>query len=218
MSKLAAILFDHHEPVDALMAEAIAGLAPSGLRIGGVIQVAAEACGGCAGPMHLRDLASGADWAILQNLGREARACRLDSQALAEVASRVQTSLRSGIDLLIINRFGKAESEGHGLRPIFGEAFASGVPILTAVRRDHRAAWCAFHGGLAAELPLDAARVATWCRAVAPGVERQRQATDLGAARGGMTSTARQTRRRRAHPGRPGGGGTGADPCAARRK
>jgi len=164
MHTLASITFDQRDPVDRLMAEVIARLEAAGQRLGGVVQVAAQ---GCAGAMALRDLDSHAEIPILQDLGRDATACRLDAQALAEAAGRVEQSLRTGIDLLVINRFGKAEAEGHGLRHIFGEAVSRGVPTLTAVRRDHAAAWQAFHGGLAIDLPFEADAVIAWCREAA---------------------------------------------------
>lgn len=167
MQTLASIIFDQRDPVDRLMAEVIARLEAAGQRLGGVVQVAAQGCGGCAGAMVLRDLDSHAEIPILQDLGRDATACRLDAQALADAAGRVERSLRTGIDLLVINRFGKAEAEGHGLRHIFGEAVSRGVPTLTAVRRDHAAAWQAFHGGLAIDLPFEADAVVAWCREAA---------------------------------------------------
>jgi len=173
MQTLASVTFDQRDPVDRLMAQVVARLEAAGQRIGGVIQIAEEPCGGCAGAMWLCDLPSRAQVSILQDLGKDATACRLDPQALAEVAGRVESSLRSGIDLLVINRFGKAEADGHGLRHIFGEAVASGTPTLTAVRRDYAAAWQAFHGGLAVTLPFAEEEVVAWCRSAA---RRHRQA------------------------------------------
>ena len=58
----------------------------------------------------------------------------------------------------MLNRFGKAEAEGGGLRSGFARAIDAGIPVLTAVRPPYREAWAQFHGGLAVDLPADIER------------------------------------------------------------
>jgi hypothetical protein len=77
---------------------------------------------------------------------------------LAAIAERV--------DLLIINRFGRAESLGRGMLSIFSRAIDAGVPVLTAVRRPYEVAWHSFHGGMGSELAPDIGAIEAWARAI----------------------------------------------------
>jgi hypothetical protein len=52
------------------------------------------------------------------------------------------------VDLLVINRFGKAESLGRGLLAVFTAAIEAGVPVLTAARHPYEQGWERFHGGM----------------------------------------------------------------------
>jgi hypothetical protein len=62
--------------------------------------------------------------------------------------SRLPAAIAEGIDLLVINRFGRAESLGRGLLGCFTAAMEAGVRVLTAVRVPYVEAWAAYHGGL----------------------------------------------------------------------
>ena len=66
------------------------------------------------------------------------------------------------VDLLVINRFGRAESLGRGLIGCLTAALEAAVPILTAVRAPYDADWRAFHGGLGQDLPADEASAIGW--------------------------------------------------------
>ena len=69
---------------------------------------------------------------------------------------------RQRVDLLVMNRFGRAESLGRGLVGSFTAAIEAGIPILTAVRPPYDDAWHAFHGGIGCELMADPGIVMTW--------------------------------------------------------
>ena len=56
----------------------------------------------------------------------------------------------------MLNRFGKIEAEGGGMRAVLERALESGIPILLAVNRKHLPVWRAYCGDLAEELPCDA--------------------------------------------------------------
>ena len=160
---LAAIPFEPREDVDTLLGEAAAAL--SGYRIAGVVQIGGgEGCDVKA--MALKSLRDGWEIRILEERGTEARGCRLSPHAITEVAGRLEAELTAGADILLVNRFGRSESEGYGLRRIFERAVIDGVPVLTAVRSDYREAWEAFHGGLGITLPRNVEAVVSWCKAV----------------------------------------------------
>ena len=65
---------------------------------------------------------------------------------------------------MMLNRFGKAEAEGGGLRSAFVRAMEAGIPMVTAVRPPYVEAWSQFHGRLAIDLADGFRRVLAWCR------------------------------------------------------
>lgn len=69
-------------------------------------------------------------------------------------------------DLLVVNRFGRGEAEGHGFRSAIEKAFVMGIPVLTAVRDDYLDEWRSFGAEFAAELPALAEDVSAWFDAV----------------------------------------------------
>jgi len=163
---LAAIHFGKDEGVDVVLKAAVDLLKADEVRIGGFIQHDTEDPVACCSITHVEDVMTGARHRITQALGAGSRGCRLDPQALADVAGRLLATLDDGIDMLVLNRFGKGEADGQGLRAVIEKALHLGVPVLIAVRDTYRDDWEAFAGELAAGLPLDADQVAEWGRAV----------------------------------------------------
>lgn len=159
---LAAIVFEKSEQINGLMAEFAAALADQGRRLAGFIQVDAHMPDCNCPETHVRDLESGARIPILQNLGAHAQGCRADGAALADVAVRVHAALARRPDLLIINRFGRLESEGKGLRAEIAAAALSGIPVLVGVATRHLAAWRIFAQGLDEELACCRAALDDW--------------------------------------------------------
>lgn len=161
---LAAVRAKAGVSVDMLFAEIVALLRFRGVRIGGVLQENDWSSGDSRPITRLRNLSDGSLIRISQDLGLEARGCRLDPGALAEAAPLLEGMIEAGADLLIINRFGKAEAEGAGLRSVIERAILVGVPVLTAVRTEYVDAWAGFHAGLSMWLPPDSNAILSWCR------------------------------------------------------
>lgn len=160
----AAVVFESGDDADASIAVAVATLRHAGLRVGGVLQMLGPAIGHCRREMHLLVLDSG-DWIRLdQPLGPEAQGCTLDGDALARAAQAMRAAVQARPDLLVVNRFGKQEALGGGMRSEIAEALLSGVPVLVAVRNTLRAAWEDFLGAPAQVLPVCADSIAFWAR------------------------------------------------------
>ena len=168
--RIAAVLYEDGAVLNQLFLEVVDELRSQGTRLCGVIQNAkkdetpgkSECCGG----LGLEDLSLGEEISVTQNLGSGATDCHLDSHALVQVAGMLGSQLSASdkeIDLLIINRFGQSESEGHGMRDVFAEAVMQGIPVLTAVKHDHQEAWEQWHGGIAQSLPHDLNDILLWC-------------------------------------------------------
>ncbi len=168
MTSLAAVIYDKGFRIDDFMRAVASRLQAEGFCVGGVFQ---ENFGDHESPcssMTIVDLRTGERFGISQDLGVDARSCRLDPRGLVEAGVRLDAAIEAGADLLVINKFGVGEAEGGGgLRSTFAAAIDSGVPVLTAVRPPYGEAWRAFHGGLAVDLAPDLDQVLAWCRTAA---------------------------------------------------
>merc|ERR1711969_292785 len=112
--------------------------------------------------MAVRVLPDGPVLRISQDLGPQARGCRLDPAALETAVGLVSASLSSGADLLIVNKFGKHEAEGRGFRDVIAEAVAMDIPVLVGLNALNRPAFEDFAEGLATRLPPEPAALMAW--------------------------------------------------------
>lgn len=166
LTPLAAIRFETGD-IDGLLAEFAASLETMGLTVSGALQSRGAAGGAChCADMDLTTLGSRRTFRISQPLGNGSRGCRLHPGALADCAAHLDQELDHGADLLILNRFGRGESEGRGFRDLIGKAMALNIPVLTAVRPPYADAWAEFGGDAACDLPMDRRAVTGWFTAV----------------------------------------------------
>ena len=100
----------------------------------------------------------------MQALGSSATSCRLDTQALADIAGRAIGRLEQPADILVLNRFGKAEAEGNGLRAVMELAMQRDIPVLTSVEASYLEDWRNYVGDLAVHLPPDVTAALAWYR------------------------------------------------------
>jgi Protein of unknown function (DUF2478) len=162
-SRLAAIQYARGFDIDRLLIDVCARAASAGLRLGGLVQMTTgERGGNCAATIHVVDLRTQQSFDIWQDRGACAKGCRLNERGLADAEPVIMRAVKDRVELLIINRFGRAESLGRGLRPCFEAAMGADIPALTAVRAPYDEAWQNFHGGLGSRLPCDVAQVGSW--------------------------------------------------------
>tara|TARA_R110002020_G_scaffold34066_22_gene103699 strand:- start:26911 stop:27423 length:513 start_codon:yes stop_codon:yes gene_type:complete len=147
---------------DRLLWEFADRLQADGFNLAGVVQTNADRPGSHHCDMDVRVLPGGPVIRINQVLGEESRGCRLNPAALEEAVALVETALDPAPDLLIINKFGKHETEGRGFRPLIGEALARDIPVLLGVNGLNSQAFEEFAGGYAEELAADANGLAGW--------------------------------------------------------
>lgn len=133
-----------------------------GLSLAGVLQHQV-----CTAPdrrcdVVLEDLTSGHRTAIFEDRGAGASGCRLDEGALAEAAARIEGNLAGGADLLVLNKFGKAECAGGGVVDLMANAVDRGIPSIIGVPKSNLEAWRAFAGDYAIELSSDIDEIGQW--------------------------------------------------------
>ena len=77
------------------------------------------------------------------------------------------SSLDPATRLVVINRFGKRETDGRGFRSMIESAVAMEVPVLVGVKQVHLDAWIRFVGDEPHVLPHDRDEILAWCEAAA---------------------------------------------------
>lgn len=161
---LGAIVFDDGEDPDRLLRDFAADLSRDGRRVAGLAHAESHKAG--ATKLGVRLLHSGEELQLFQDLGREARGCRLDVSQLLDAGAHVAQALDKGADLLIINRFGRQEEAGQGLLYLIERGVSAGIPVLVPVARERLAAWEAFSGDLGTTLVCERRALDQWWIAV----------------------------------------------------
>jgi hypothetical protein len=161
---IAAVVYPDGIYPNRLLRAVLGPLRDRGMPLAGVLQVEqppADDCHPC--DMLLEDLSGGEIVALSDNRGKDARGCRLDIGVLTELAEAVQLSLQADEPcLLVVNKFGKIEADGGGLREAIADAVALGIPVLVGVPMRNLESWRAFAADLAIELAPQAAAIDRW--------------------------------------------------------
>lgn len=159
---LAAVIGGGNGEGDRFLSDVARQLIGMGVKVGGVVQSNPLEPGQCRCSMVLEELTTGTHIPISQNLGRDSRGCRLDAGALEFAASLVETSIARGLDMLVLNKFGRGEAEGRGFRQAIALAVESEIPVLIGVNKANLSAWQEFTGGECVLLEADQSFVASW--------------------------------------------------------
>ena len=162
--KLGYVSIQGRGETDRFLAEVAAALQEAGLRLAGTVQTNTERANRRKCDMDLIVLPDGPTIRISEDRGALARGCILDSEALEQTVVQVAQRL-DGADLLIVNKFGKRESEGKGLAPVIAEALHRDMPVLVGVNGLNLAAFLAFAGEEIEGLATCPDIVTDWCLA-----------------------------------------------------
>jgi len=159
---LAAIHYERGFDINGILRAVVKSVQGKGVSVGGVLQEFEFRPNGCCAQLNIVDIRTGKTERITQDRGRESRGCKLDPRGLAAISHCITEAIDADVNLVIINKFGRAESEGDGLLSCIADAICAGVPILTTVREPYVAAWNLYHGGLAIELPPRIDTILQW--------------------------------------------------------
>jgi uncharacterized protein (DUF4213/DUF364 family) len=144
---IGAIIYPPDRQPEVLQAAFAQDLQRRGFRLGGVLQTTRFGADGRKTDMDLTDVATGHRLSIRQNLGGGSRSCSLDPAGLAEASGPLRQAIADRVDLLVVNKFSKAERDGGGLAAEMLAAMSEGVPLLTAVPGALVEDWLTFTGG-----------------------------------------------------------------------
>jgi nucleoside-triphosphatase THEP1 len=173
---LAAVQHSGGGEIDRLMSLIARRLKRRGYRVGGIVQSNVLQPGQCRCDMLLEELTTGHVHQISQQLGPGSRGCRLDVSTFENVAARVEASLCEGLDILLVNKFGKQEAEGGGLRDTIANAVAAGIPVLVGLNRAYAPAWQEFCGGEGQLIEAGEAPITAWLNDHLPAVRARESA------------------------------------------
>nr|WP_292772750.1 DUF2478 domain-containing protein [Mesorhizobium sp.] len=160
--KLGYVTLHGRGRIDRLLSEAVERLEAHGVALAGTVQTNIERDDRPRCDMDLRLLPDGPVVRISVDRGAEARGCRLDAGVLEQSVLWVSTTLDKA-EMLVVNKFGKQESEGKGLTRTIADALERGLPVLVGVNGLNLPAFLEFADGEAQELMPDVACIEDWC-------------------------------------------------------
>ncbi|MCA1953381.1 MAG: DUF2478 domain-containing protein [Hyphomicrobiales bacterium] len=152
---ITALVYSDSAAADRLLSALARALAARGFRLAGLVQHNDSRPGRSRCDMLLEDLATGERVGISEDRGPHARGCMLDLAQLGEAMAHVSRALAEGPDLVILNKFGKTESEGGGFRPLIAEIAEAGLPLIIGVPWRNIESWRLFAGPLAREIAIE---------------------------------------------------------------
>ncbi len=174
-SNILAVVYTDGIAADKFLAGWGYALRESGLSVAGLVQLNTfeRDPGKC--DMAIEELYSGTVLQLSEDRGKEARGCRLDRSILTEAAGLLLAALKNKPDLLVLNKFGKVEAEGEGLRDALARAVELEVPIVVGVPFRNLDQWRIFAGDLAEECAVDSVQLQQWLqtRGLLPEQERR---------------------------------------------
>jgi len=161
-SPILAIVYSDGLAADRFISDLGYEIRDAGIAVAGVVQHNEFIRDRTKCDMRVEELASGIVLQLSEDRGKEARGCRLDRGALSEAAALLSASLENEPELVILNKFGKLEAEGRGLRDTLSDAVQLGVPVVVGVPYRNIEQWRAFAEGLAKECPIGSSRLYEW--------------------------------------------------------
>lgn len=151
---ITALIYTDSDAADRLLRNTALALMEAGHGLAGLVQHNQPRPGRSRCDMVLEELASGDLVPISQDRGPHARGCALDVHQLIDGMQRVRHALAMRPDLVILNKFGKTESEGGGFRPLIAEVIEAGLPLLIAVPWRNVESWRLFAGDLSCDIAM----------------------------------------------------------------
>lgn len=150
---------------DRVLDAVVEQLQTQGRRVMGLRQRLTSDCAkGCG--VRLQSIDSGEYYQMTQNLGAGSVSCNVDAEAIEMLAVSLMNDLSKYVDLVIVNRFGKRESEGAGFCCVIERAIELELPVLTVVNNAWQDAWFDYGGEWVTTLPAEPAAILQWYSSV----------------------------------------------------
>ncbi|MBS0532824.1 MAG: DUF2478 domain-containing protein [Proteobacteria bacterium] len=164
-SNLLAVTYSDGFAADRLIAATAFRLREDGVKIAGLVQINTDVPGRTKCDMAVEELYTRTKFQLSEVRGPAARGCRLDHSRLTDAAGLLVAVLDQDLDLIVLNKFGKVEAEGGGLRDLIGHAALLDIPLIVGVPYRNLDQWRYFVNGLADECEVSAGAIEQWLAA-----------------------------------------------------
>ncbi|HEY0329330.1 MAG TPA: DUF2478 domain-containing protein [Rhodopseudomonas sp.] len=163
--RILAIVYTDGGAASSYIAELGYRLREAGTSIAGIVQYkpTLPAPSRCA--IEVEELTSRFVLQLSEDGADQPFGCGIDPEALAEAAALITAALRKHPDVVLLNKFGRLEAEGGGLRETIAEAIQLGTPLIAGVPRRNLGPWRALTKGLAEEIAIGSSRLYQWLAA-----------------------------------------------------
>jgi hypothetical protein len=161
---LAAMVYERDQDPDRVLREFASDLNTRGHRAVGLVQTGHH----CVDAPKLSAMLvhTGEELQLFQDLGACATGCRLDAGKLLDAGAHIAGAIDEGADLVIVNRFGRQETEGKGLLYLVERALSADIPVVIAVPSHRFADWIRFADGISVRLGCNRRALEAWWSAV----------------------------------------------------
>jgi len=160
-----AVVYSDGLAADRVIADVAYRLRDDGIAVAGLVQTNTVVSGRAKCDMAVEELHSRTVIQLSEYRGPSASGCRLDYTRLADAAGLLDEALKGTPDLVVLNKFGKIEAEGGGLRDVLGRIVLLEIPLIVGVPYRNLDQWRKFAGGLADECPISASDILRWVAA-----------------------------------------------------
>ncbi|MDR3487300.1 MAG: DUF2478 domain-containing protein [Bradyrhizobium sp.] len=157
---LAALIYEQNQDPDAVLRAFASDLKARGYRVAGLVQTGHHCID--APKLSAMLVHSGEELQLFQDLGTCATGCRLDVGQLLDAGGKVASAIDQGVDVVIVNRFGRQEREGKGLSFLIERALSADIPVVIAVPGHRFADWIRFADGMSVKLRCDRETLDAW--------------------------------------------------------
>ena len=106
---------------DNIVDDVVLSLQQRGVRVVGLRQRLSDNGSSRCG-VELESISTGKLHRMTQSLGSGSISCNIDAEAIEQLALLLRNELNDDVDLVVINRFGKRESEGAGFCSVIERA------------------------------------------------------------------------------------------------
>ena len=166
MRRIAALHGAPSSMIQGLLSSFGERLRDQGFRVAGIIEVSqCDSSGGCKN-FSVRDILTGFELPISQQLGSGSEACNLDPGGLASACALMEDAIHEGVDVVVLSKFGKLEAARSGLCDAFRAAMLADIPVITAVSPIMSKEWDCFAGELSEFVDARDDALAAWWEAI----------------------------------------------------
>ncbi|HRF09198.1 MAG TPA: DUF2478 domain-containing protein [Xanthobacteraceae bacterium] len=163
--RLLGLVYEDGFEADRMLSALGYALREQGVAVRGLVQRNTPVSDRIKCDMDLEELGSGKVFHISKDRGALARGCRLDVEMLLIAGEVLEDVLEHGCGLLIVNKFGRTEAEGGGLRNLLARSASHEITTIVGVPRRNVDAWLEFSGGLSDLCDVeDVACLTAWVR------------------------------------------------------